>query len=213
MVMPANHSSPSVHYWAGAHKGRIGWLVGPSAMPKTKLRKWMPFALDNDAYSAWEKQKPWDEEAWVKMLNTVWVSKLSPLWVLVPDVVADRAGTLEKWNHYQPLASRYGWPLAFAVQDGMTPSDVPGDADVVFVGGTTEWKWRTVKTWASNFPRVHVGRVNSIQKLWDCEKLGIESVDGTGWFRDSEHNGKALLLEHWIEGNKDTQNIFSFYET
>ena len=42
MVMPSNNSSAIVHYWAGRYDGRIGWLVGPSAMKKTKLRPWMP---------------------------------------------------------------------------------------------------------------------------------------------------------------------------
>jgi hypothetical protein len=65
MVMPANHSSAIVHYWAGKYPGRLGWLIGPTALPKTKLRPWMPFALDNDAFSAWAKSREWDEGAWI----------------------------------------------------------------------------------------------------------------------------------------------------
>jgi len=205
MVMPANHSSPTVHYWAGAFPGRIGWLIGPTAMAKTKFRKWIPFALDNDAFSAWTSGEPWNESTWLEMLKDVNRSGFKPLWALVPDVVADKEATLEKWRKYSPTVAEFGYPLAFAVQDGMTPHDVPRNAEVVFVGGTTEWKWRTATIWVSNFPRVHVGRVNSLQRLWDCEKIGIESVDGTGWFKDSEHNGKAKLLELWIEGMKDPQ--------
>ena len=30
---------------------------------------------------------------------------------------------------------------------------------------------------------VHVGRVNSMKRLRVCEDLGVDSVDGTGWFR------------------------------
>jgi hypothetical protein len=210
MVMPANHSSPAVHYWAGRYPGKIGWLIGPTAMPKTKLRKWMPFALDNDAFSVWTNKTEWNESAWQAMLNKVSRFNADPLWALVPDVVADRDGTLKKWELFSPVITAFGWPRAFAVQDGMTPKDVPRNADVVFVGGTTAWKWRTVKIWTSNFLRVHVGRVNSVERLQLCEEIGVESVDGTGWFRDSEHAGKARLLEAWIEGAIQRQlSLFS----
>lgn len=199
MVMPANHSSAKVHYWAGKHPGRIGWLVGPSAMSKTKLRPWMPFALDNDAFSAWTSGKPWDEVAWLGMLQRVRLSGFHPRWVLVPDVVADRSATLDKWKHYAPMAARFGWPLAMAVQDGMTPDDLPEEC-IVFVGGTTEWKWRSLPMWAQTGRRIHVGRVNELDKLFVCERLGVESVDGTGWMRGTEDGRQAKDLEAWMEG-------------
>lgn len=200
MVMPANHSASIVHYWAGKYPGRIGWLVGPSALPKTKLRSWLPFALDNDAYSAWSQKRDWDESAWLALLRSM--TELKPMWALVPDVVANREATLERWDKYAPVVKAFGFKLAFAVQDGMTPDDVPQDADLVFVGGTTDWKWDNVKMWTSHFPRVHVGRVNGIERLWECEALRVESVDGTGWFRDSDGRGKALKLKRWMEGEK-----------
>ncbi len=89
--------------------------------------------------------------------------------------------------------SRYGWPLAFAVQDGMTVEDVPGDADVIFVGGSTEWKWRTVAMWCAAFQRVHVGRVNTYRRLWECHDAGAESIDGTGWTRGDQRQYRGLL--------------------
>jgi hypothetical protein len=66
----------------------------------------------------------------------------------------------------------------------MTPDDVPDDADIVFVGGTTEWKWKNILMWTKNFKRVHVGRVNSYGLLWKAHEAGAESCDGTGWFRE-----------------------------
>ena len=65
------------------------------------------------------------------MLGNVMAQGLSPRWVLVPDVVADREATLAKWEQYAPVAVRYGWPLAIAVQDGMTPADIPAGAEVI----------------------------------------------------------------------------------
>lgn len=200
MVMPSNNSSAVVHFWAGRHAGRVGWLVGPGAMSKTKLRKWMPFALDNDAFGAWVTGRPWDAAAWETMLKAVRASRLRPLWALVPDVVADRDATLAKWDEFAPVAKTFGWPLAFAVQDGMTPGDVPADAEVIFVGGTTEWKWQSLPVWCRSFPRVHVGRVNAVEKLIVCERHGVESVDGTGWMQGTTEGRQARGLEAWLEG-------------
>lgn len=134
------------------------------------------------------------------MLASVRAQGLAPRWVLVPDVVADRAATLEKWRQYAPVAARYGWPLAIAVQDGMTPADIPGNADVIFIGGTTEWKWRSLPMWASTGMRVHVGRVNEVERLEICERWRVESVDGTGWMRGTENGRQAQALVQWLAG-------------
>lgn len=174
-------------------------------MPKTKLRKWMPFACDNDAFSAWANKAPWNESAWLGMLRQIQNIRFEPRWVLVPDVVADREATLERWKKYAPVAARYEWPLAFALQDGMSPGDVPNDAEVVFVGGTTEWKWKSLPMWCDHFPRVHVGRVNELSKLRVCQRYGVESVDGTGWFRDGDGGRRSRALEFFMENEKDPQ--------
>ncbi len=200
MVMPSNNSSAIVHYWAGRYPGKIGWLVGPSAMSKTKLRPWMPFALDNDAFGAWTTGREWSEEAWLAMLRTIKQSGFTPRWVLVPDVVADREATLAKWKVYSKVAARFDWPLAIAVQDGMQADDLPGDAQVVFVGGTTSWKWRSLPMWAETGRRIHVGRVNEVEKLFVCERLGVESVDGTGWMQGTENGRQAKALAAYLSG-------------
>lgn len=206
MVMPSNHSGALVHYWAGRFPGRVGWLVGPSGMDKTKLRQWMPYACDNDAFAAWVGKTEWSESAWVEMLDSMQRQAHKPLWILVPDVVTDREATIAKWDRYHQRAAKVGSPLAFAVQDGMMPEDVPTGADVVFVGGTTDatgrggWKWQSLPMWVNSFPRVHVGRVNTLEKLMVCERLGVESVDGTGWFRGSEHSQQTQDLRGWLEG-------------
>ena len=199
MVMPGNNSSALVHYWSGRYPGRIGWLVGPTAMPKTKLRPWMPVALDNDAFASWTTGRPWNEDAWLAMLTRVQWQAMTPRWVLVPDVVADRDATLRKWDQYAPIAARYGWPLAMAVQDGMTPADLPTDA-LIFVGGSTAWKWRSLPMWCETGRRVHVGRVNEVERLLICERLGVESVDGTGWMQGTEQGRQARDLDAWLAG-------------
>ena len=206
MVMPGNYSASIVHYWAGAYPGKVGWLIGPRAAAKTAVRPWLPYALDNDAFSAFTSGQPWDEAAWREMLTWARRQASKPRWAIVPDVVADAAATLRNWLRYSGEVAAHGFSLAFAVQDGMTAADVPGNAEVVFVGGSTAWKWRTVPIWAQAFPRVHVGRVNSLERLWRCQDLGVESVDGTGWFRKGvQLSAEVRRLEAFLAGQRDGQ--------
>lgn len=194
-----------LHYWCGKYPGRVGCLLGPQhyAAQQNNIPQHCPYALDNDAYGAWVKKQPWDYDAWAKMLRHAKMTGIAPLWVLVPDVVADRDATLTRWAEYSPEARRFGWDLAFAVQDGMAPDDVPANASVVFIGGTTEWKWRSLPMWTGAFPRVHVGRVNELRRLWTCEDLGVESVDGSGWFKKTQDGRQAKQIIQWLENHRD----------
>lgn len=202
MMLMCGQSNPVWHYWAGIYPGRVGVLVGPSYWRKLKMRKWMPYALDNDAYIAFSQKKEWSAPAWREMLQWAMMTGFKPIWCLVPDVVANRQATLDNWKIYALEASKYGWSLAFAVQDGMTPKDVPNEADVVFVGGTDAFKFRSLPIWVEHFQRVHVGRVNSIRDLEICDRLGAESVDGSGWFRDTS---RMAALELWMANELEAE--------
>ena len=207
MMMLCGQSNQIWHYWAGKYPGRVGYLFGPKHMSRQAIRPWMPFACDNDAFIAYTKGETWNELAWFDMLERVKLTRIDPLWVLVPDVVADRAATLEAWERYSPVIDSYGWKKAFAVQDDMTPSDVPHETDVVFVGGSNSFKWRTIETWASHFPHVHVGRVNSLHRVWQCDDLGVKSVDGTAWFRDPSRKDRIPALQEWIDGHRRVETM------
>jgi hypothetical protein len=183
IVMPSNNSSMHLGWLAGRYPGRIGWLLGPTGWRTP--HHWMPYGCDNDRFAAAVKNLEWDESAYWDMLTKASRGK-PPAWILVPDVPFDREGTLREWEKWAPKLRSYGWPLAFAVQDGMTQADVPSDAQVIFVGGTTEWKWATVWDWCRRNQRVHVGRVNGYRLLWNCDDAGAESCDGTGWFRGDQ---------------------------
>jgi hypothetical protein len=202
MMMMAGQSNPAWHYAAGKWPGKVGLLLGPSYFKKQALRPWLPYALDNDAYISWQNQKEWSESAWREMLQWARMTRYKPLWAIVPDVVANRKETLENWKRYAFILDEIGWPKAFAVQDGMTPDDVPESAALVFVGGSTSFKWRTVTTWVKNFRRVHVGRVNNIEKVWMCQDIGVESVDGTGWFKDPSCEKKLPALFDWFANQR-----------
>ena len=205
-VMPSNNAGLQVGYLAGKYPGRIGWLISPGGWKKPP--NWMPYALDNGAYSAFLNQQPFDSSAFIKLLKNARLHS-RPLWAAVPDVVMDAEATLKGWPKWVPIIKQYmpAVKLAFVVQDGMTPEDVPNDADVIFVGGSTEWKFKYLRIWTAHFPRVHVGRVNSERKLWQCYDAGVESCDGTGWMRGGEERIRGLeqFLRATTNGDRRTQ--------
>lgn len=179
IVMPTNNCGFTAGYIAGQFPGRIAHLYSPDGWRRPK--PFVGYALDNGRFS-----KTWQADTYWQMLDAAAQADAMPMWALVPDVVGDRDGTLREWDTYAPRVQSYGWPMAFAVQDGMTMNDVPQDAAVVFVGGTTAWKRRTLSMWCAAFVRVHVGRINTNQWLWECHEAGAESCDGTGWFRGDQ---------------------------
>lgn len=200
LVLCSNHSSKAFIAYARQHQGKLGWILGPSYWKQP--RNDVPYALDNDAFVAWKNKTEWSEPDWIEMLDKTKLWHSPPIWVLVPDIVADAEGTFRQWAKYSLIASEYGWPLAFAVQDGMGRFDVP-ECDVVFVGGSTEWKWQTARMWCQHFPRVHIGRVRT-GKLQLAEEMGAESVDGSGFMRETFHGRPARLLRAFVEGYRDT---------
>lgn len=193
IVMPSNNTCWLVHYWSGKYGG-LAHLLGPSRIEKPYPH--LSYALDNGAFGAWANNRPWDRELFITHVERYAFLQLRPSWVVVPDVVADKELTIARWNHWAPiLAKDYHLRLAIAVQDGMTATDVETltpKADIVFVGGSTEWKWETYRGWAADFPRVHVGRVNTQSQLEKCSIAGVESCDGTGWFRGRPEQIKEL---------------------
>ena len=116
--------------------------------------------------------------------------------VAVPDVVGSARRTSEVfdfWIH-EPILS--GWPLAYVAQDGVEHLTIPwGRIDAIFIGGTTDWKLsrfakeciaaaKLMRKW------VHVGRVNTPGRFELFEKLGADSIDGTGLARYSHMREK-----------------------
>lgn len=122
------------------------------------IRAGLPWAADNCAFG-----DKFDPDRFVAWLPTMTPFRATCLFVVAPDVVGDSEATLARWHEWQPkLAS---WPLAFVCQDGQCPDEIPIDCDVVFIGGTTQWKLSESATscirWAqANGKGVHIGRVS-----------------------------------------------------
>ncbi|OUW29453.1 MAG: hypothetical protein CBD27_03110 [Rhodospirillaceae bacterium TMED167] len=189
-VMPGANTGFDCGVLFGSYPGRMAQLHNPIDKNGGPRYGWN-YALDNGVYGAWSNGEQWNEKPLYDFLDNY---HQRPLWVAVPDWVADRDQTLRLWEAHAPALMTYGVPLAFVVQDGMETSDVPQEADVVFVGGTTSWKWRNLKQWTEAFKRVHVGKVNTYKLLWEAHEAGAESCDGTGWFRGGPERLQGLKV-------------------
>lgn len=213
IVMPANSTGWFWHCLA-RETGRIGHLLSPGA--QRGPWPWLPYALDNGAFSCWEpKTNTFDNQRWERT-ETEWrhllmwaqCAPIKAMWAIVPDVPGNRLATIERWSRYAEEVKAANIPLAVAVQDGMTSDDVrklTPQPEVIAVGGSTEWKWATVEQWAKDFRRVHVLRCNAPDKLAWLEERGIESTDGTGWNRGDRR--QTAGLETWARSRAEPTEL------
>lgn len=203
IVMPANATGRFFDCLA-RETNRIGHLYSPGG--ERGPWPWFPYAMDNGCFSLWyPEDNSFDEHKWAKHGEIQWrkllawaaSSEQQPKWFIVPDRPGSREETLRKWDKYAPeLVGTF--PTAIAVQDGMIPDDVhllEIRPDVICVGGSTKWKWDTAERWVKEFPRAHMLRCNSPTKLYELEKWGYESCDGTGWNRGDIKQTRGL--EEW----------------
>jgi len=107
------------------------------------------------------------------------------LFATAPDVVGDAAATLARSAPWLPKIRELGYPAALVAQDGLEDLEVPwGEFDVLFIGGSTEWKLgaavrRLVGDAKRCGKRVHMGRVNSEKRYRYAMGIGCDTADGT----------------------------------
>jgi len=192
-----------------------GWrlLMSPDTLRRAKGKSaplWTdgtpaPYALDNGAWGCFTRKVPFDEERFQWALERIGENAD---WVVMPDAVGDKESTLEMSHIWRPKLA--GYRFMFCVQDGMTEEEVlqaSGGAVGLFVGGSTEWKVRTLHQWAqlahNNNMTCHVGRVNSQKRIRLCQAGGVDSIDGSSVARfpvTLKNLEKALKQQQLLQG-------------
>lgn len=123
------------------------------------------------------------DEAWFAWLKSLPADRCA--FAVAPDVVGDASATLERSAPWLPKIRALGIPAAFVAQDGLEHLTAPWDAfDVLFVGGSTEWKLGAaasalVAEAKRRGKSIHLGRVNSLRRLQYAKAIGCDSADGT----------------------------------
>lgn len=178
MLYFANPSTPAVREaMAAGHLGMIATPAQGQAVPAGA-----PWCADNGCFG---KGYPGDD-AWIEWLESFTADERSRCaFAVAPDVVGDARATLERSSPWLERVRALGYPVAFVAQDGAEDVHPPWDQfDVLFIGGTTEWKLgqqaRDVVNMAHDHGKaVHMGRVNSRMRLQYAVNIGCDSADGT----------------------------------
>ncbi len=204
MIMPAT-SMMSPNYWvpyfAGKYPGSVGWLMAPAYFT-ARVPSYLPYAVDNGCYKGFDPDPYW------RMLRKLTLMK-PPLWVVVPDVLENSRQTHEYWHRYHKRIRSYGFRhLAFVAQDGCEPGDVPDGVHCVFVGGSTKWKLENAHRFKGVAPKLHIGRVNSEARFRWAERIGADSVDGSGWFAHGKDWYLQRIFPELIEGNPRQRELW-----
>lgn len=170
-----------------SHKWRL--LMSPDTLRRSKghrAQRWpdgtaAPYALDNGAWGCHQQGRPFDSDAFLWAFDRIGAGAD---WVVAPDIVGGGLASLDLTSRW---LDRMDHPLVLvAVQDGMTPDDVAplmGPGRGIFLGGSTEWKLKTIAQWGNSAREwgvyYHVARVNSVRRIRMAQCAGAQSVDGT----------------------------------
>lgn len=190
-----------------AQRGPVGRFISPRSIGDMEATdKSLLWGADNDAFKAW------DEERFVRMIDRFEHTD-NCLFVAAPDVVEDAKQTLERFERWEPELHRRGLPVALVAQNGMEDMDLPWERfEALFLGGDTGWKLgsgaRALTIEARQRGKwVHMGRVNSMKRLWYAMRNGCQSADGTGFSKFDEANMPKCIdamnqptLEFWQLG-------------
>lgn len=196
------YANPST---AGVRKAMTAGLLGCIVTPKqgNKIQREWLLCADNGCFGA---GYPGDA-AWWAWLQTLPADRCR--FAVAPDVVGDAEATEARSLPWLPKIRSLGIPAAFVAQDGLENLTVPWDQfDVLFIGGSTEWKLgRHARALVGEAKKrgkdVHMGRVNSFQRIKYADAIGCDSADGTyiafgpdvnlpnvlGWVHDVNHQG------------------------
>jgi hypothetical protein len=186
----------------------VGLLIQPSSYAVERVRPFPCWAADNGCYPP---DPDWSPRKWLSMLGAIHDARLEgdPLcrFVLCPDMPFDHDATLRRWERWHWMISDFGLPVAFAVQDGATIDSIPWDwLDVAFLAGSTEWKCGedayNLAVEARNRGKwVHMGRVNSWDRLDWASRIGCDSSDGT-FMKHGKPEEMTARLKVWLDSNE-----------
>jgi hypothetical protein len=156
----------------------LGQLICPRSRNRVTAARW---AADNASFSSF------DPNAYLAMVFRIAKEPTRPLFLTVPDAVADAWQTMALWEMWSRILRPFRLPLAYVVQDGVESIGIPWeDISAIFIGGSTEFKIGSVARRAVALARqrriwVHMGRVNTVRRLIYAQQIGCDSVDGSGF--------------------------------
>jgi len=157
------------------YRPNAGAGVGTIHLHKTK------WAADNGCF----KNPDLNVDHYLQWLSRLRKYQRTCLFATAPDVVGNAGATWSRSEPVLPQIRALGFPAALVAQDGFEHQAIRWcDFDVLFIGGTTEWKlsagaFNVVLEAKRRGHLVHMGRVNSRRRLRIAKLAGCDSADGT----------------------------------
>jgi hypothetical protein len=183
----------SGHIGAMRHP-RLGFLITPD------LRQAAPegcaFAADNGCFS---NPRGYSDDHYLRFLDGL---PRAALFAPAPDIVGNHVATIKRSGPMLRRIRDAGYRAAFCAQDGWEDQSTPWDElDVLFIGGSTAFKFRAGREAAHAAKRrgksVHMGRVNSLDRLRAATAIGCDTADGT-FLRFGPNTNTPRLLA-WLD--------------
>lgn len=114
----------------------LGWLLTPNMGNRVPETGW--WGADNGCFT---QPKTYSDERFLGWLQDRAPQRDRCLFATAPDVVGDAAATLERSLPMLAKIRELGFPAALVAQDGLESLEIPWSSfDVLFIGGSTEWK-------------------------------------------------------------------------
>jgi hypothetical protein len=199
MIYYANPSTEAIRDEMA--RGTLGCIITPHQRNTVFADEWDVMA-DNGCFS-----DRWNHHSWFRWMTSI---PRTVRFVVAPDVYdpdgrPTHSETIERWRTYGPLIERHGHVPAFVCQVGAERRNVPTDAPVLFLGGTTEWKLGAdaasiAADAKSRDVWVHMGRVNSKKRFDIARSMLCDSVDGT--FLTFGPDANLPKLRSWIRASE-----------
>lgn len=166
------------------HASGLGYMQTPQSGVRVDMLRRLNavWGADNGCYAQGDS---FNFDSYLRWLEAMRPVQGRCLFATAPDVVGNAQATWERSKDALPLIRQMGYKAAFVGQDGLENMDIEWDTfDCLFIGGTTEWKLsinsRTlVRRAKARRKWVHVGRVNSRNRLIMVSAWGADSADGT----------------------------------
>lgn len=200
-----------VNLWDGPEGCPLGLLVQPLTeryLDDDAAGGYDYLAIDNGAFTKIGQER-FDEAKYLRLIKKGldrWGDNV--LFATAPDVAFKWRETLQKSLPFLPKIRAAGAPAALVLQNGATPDNIPWDAcDAIFLGGGKgddtggeEWKVTPVaRDCAREALRrrkwVHMGRVNTEQRMRVAQDFGCGSADGTYLMHETPFATAVIALE------------------
>ncbi len=219
----------TIQYLTGAHNAavaaiaferNVGLLVQPGNRYDLQVAKYPSWAGDNGAFT--KAKGGFSAEKFRIMLNrpALLAARSTCQFIVAPDklivlpcgtVIGDAQGTLDQFEAWALEIRALGYPVALVAQNGLENLMhlVPWHlVDVLFIGGSTEWKLSSeaaacVMGALMRGKRVHMGRVNSGKRMLRAQAMGCDTADGTFLAFGPTKNLPRLLS--WLDACEEAQ--------